>query len=91
MVSAKRTFDSLKLMQVFIPHHDFRLHIVTCPVLPIRNTLHEHVTCANNIVTCKSHLKDVDLSSLCKLYILYITCPFSPTLYKGNRCKLQSG
>ena len=89
MVSAKRTFDSLKLMQVFIPHHDFRLHIVTCPVLPIRNTLHEHVTCANNIVTCKSHLKDVDLSSY--VNCISYTCPFSPTLYKGNRCKLQSG
>ena len=54
--------NSCKIQTIFIPHHDFQLHIFTCPVVTIRNTLHEHVICANNIVTCKSHLKDVDLS-----------------------------
>ena len=70
MVSAKRTFDSLNLMQdtdylysspQFSAAHCY-LSGSPVNVVPTRNTLHEHVICANNIVTCKCHLKDVDLS-----------------------------
>ena len=50
MVSAKRTFDSLKLMQdTDYLYSSPWLHIVTCPVVPIRNTLHEHVTYVPNL------------------------------------------
>ena len=60
--------NSCKLQTISISHQDFQLYCLTCCIIPIWNTLSEHVVSTQNHVTLKSHLKTVDLSHFDKLY-----------------------
>ena len=60
--------NSYRLQSITIPCHDFRLYFFTSRVVPIWNSLPQHVVSAKNIITFMSHLQTVDLSPFCKLY-----------------------
>ena len=60
--------DQMQLQSISIPCCEFQLHFFTSRVVPIWNTMPEHLVSAHNIVTFKSYLKTVDLSPFCKLY-----------------------
>ena len=60
--------NSYRLQSTTIPRHDFRLYFFTSRVVPIWNSLPQHVGSAHNIITFMSRLKTVDLSPSCKLY-----------------------
>ena len=60
--------NSYRLQSITIPRHDFRLYFFTSRVVPIWNSLPQHVVSSHNIITFMSRLKTVDLSPFCKLY-----------------------
>ena len=57
--------NSYRLQSVTIPRHDFRLYFFSSRVVPIWNSLPQHVVSAKNIITFMCHLKTVDLSPFC--------------------------
>ena len=60
--------NSYRLQSVTIPRHDFRLYFFSSRVVPIWNSLPQHVVSAKNIITFMCRLKTVDLSPFCRLY-----------------------
>ena len=60
--------NSYRLQSVTIPRHDCRLYFFSSRVVPIWNSLPQHVVSAKNIITFMCRLKTVDLSPFCKLY-----------------------
>ena len=60
--------NSFRLQSITISRQDLRQYFFTSRVVPIWNSLPQHVVSAKNIITFMSHLQTVDLSPFCKLY-----------------------
>ena len=78
--------NSYRLQSITIPRHDFRLYFFTSGVVPIWNSLPQHVVSAKNIITFMSHLQTVDLSPF---YCIHLNRKYISAFTHAITCLLQ--